>query len=106
MPLHTPAASRRRINRLGVPAHIYLRLLSMSASTRTTIAWMMQILLGLAFIASGANKLRDLPGTVAMFSKLGLPAALVYIVAFGEVLGGIGLLLVLFWLRRPQPAGL
>jgi len=68
----------------------------MTASTRNIIAWVLQVLLGLAFIASGANKLRDLPGTVSMFSGLGLPAALAYIVAFGEILGGIGLLIPRF----------
>jgi len=68
----------------------------MTASTRNIVAWVLQVLLGLAFIASGANKLKDLMGTVTMFSNLGLPAALAYIVAFGEVLGGIGLLLPRF----------
>jgi len=68
----------------------------MTASTRNIIAWVLQVLLGLAFIASGANKLKDLPGTVSMFSGLGLPAALAYVVAFGEVLGGIGLLIPRF----------
>lgn len=68
----------------------------MSVSTRNSIAWVLQVLLGLAFIASGANKLRDLPGTVSMFGGLGLPAALAYVVAFGELLGGIGLLLPRF----------
>jgi len=68
----------------------------MTASTRNVVAWVLQVLLGLAFIASGANKLKDLTGTVTMFSNLGLPAALAYIVAFGEVLGGIGLLLPRF----------
>ncbi len=60
------------------------------------MAWVLQVLLGLAFVASGANKLKDLAGTVAMFGSLGLPAALAYVVAFGEVLGGIGLLLPRF----------
>lgn len=68
----------------------------MTASTRNIIAWILQVLLGLAFIASGANKLKDLSGTVSMFGGLGLPAALAYVVAFGEILGGIGLLIPRF----------
>ncbi|MCA8829751.1 DoxX family protein [Hymenobacter pini] len=68
----------------------------MSASTRNIIAWILQGLLALAFIASGGKKLLDLPGTVGMFSQLGLPGALAYVVAFGEVLGGIGLLIPRF----------
>ncbi len=68
----------------------------MSASTRNIIAWILQVLLGVAFIASGANKLKDLSGTVNMFGSLGLPGALAYVVAIGEVLGGIGLLIPRF----------
>ncbi|MFD1470551.1 DoxX family protein [Hymenobacter caeli] len=57
------------------------------------------MLLGLAFIASGVHKFMDLPGTVGMFSGMGLPGALAYIIASAEVLGGIGLLVPRFtWL--------
>jgi uncharacterized membrane protein YphA (DoxX/SURF4 family) len=63
----------------------------MSPSTRNIIAWVLQILLGLAFIASGFNKLRDLTATVDMFGKMGLPSLLAYIVGGAELLGGIGL---------------
>jgi putative oxidoreductase len=66
----------------------------MSASTRNVVAWVLQVLLGLAFIASGVKKFTDLPGTVGMFSSIGLPGALAYVVA--EVLGGIGLLVPRF----------
>ncbi|MGI4883590.1 MAG: DoxX family protein [Janthinobacterium lividum] len=68
----------------------------MSASTRNVIAWVLQVLLGLAFIASGVKKFTDLPGTVGMFGSLGLPGALAYVVASAEVLGGIGLLIPRF----------
>lgn len=77
---------------------------AMSASTRNIIAWILQVLLGLAFIASGAIKLLDLPKAVGMFSSLGLPGALAYVVASAEVLGGIGLLIPRF--VRPAAAGL
>ncbi|MET4105288.1 DoxX family protein [Hymenobacter sp. UYP22] len=76
----------------------------MSASTRNIIAWILQGLLALAFLASGGKKLLDLPGTVNMFGQLGLPGVLAYIVAIGEVLGGIGLLVPR--LVRPAALGL
>ncbi|QNH63085.1 DoxX family protein [Hymenobacter sediminicola] len=76
----------------------------MTASTRNIIAWILQVLLGLAFIASGGRKLMDLPATVAMFGNLGLPGALAYVVAGGELLGGIGLLIPRF--VRPAALGL
>jgi putative oxidoreductase len=68
----------------------------MSASTRNIIAWVLQVLLGLAFIASGVKKFTSLSTTVEMFSKIGLPGALAYVVASAEVLGGIGLLIPRF----------
>lgn len=76
----------------------------MSASTRNIIAWILQVLLGLAFIASGGRKFMDLTGTVGMFGQLGLPTFFAYLVAGGEVLGGIGLLLPRF--VRPAALGL
>ena len=76
----------------------------MSASARNITAWVLQGLLGLAFIASGAKKFMDLPGTVGMFSSIGLPGGLAYLVAGGEVLGGIGLLVPHF--VRVAAAGL
>lgn len=76
----------------------------MSASTRNIISWVLQVLLGLAFIFSGGNKLAHLSDTVAMFGKMGLPAAVTYLVAGGELLGGIGLLIPRF--VRPAALGL
>lgn len=73
-------------------------------AARTTISWVLQVLIGLALIFSGANKFLHLTDTVAMFSKLGLPAAITYLVAGGEVLGGIGLLVPRF--VRPAALGL
>lgn len=64
----------------------------MSPSLRNTIAWILQVLLGLFFIFAGFNKLRDLPATVGMFGNLGLPSVLAYVVGGAELLGGIGLL--------------
>ena len=76
----------------------------MSDSTRNIAAWILQGLLGLAFIASGATKFTDLPGTLGMFSSIGLPGVLAYLVAGGEVLGGIGLLVPR--ITRPVALGL
>lgn len=76
----------------------------MSASARNIVAWVLQVLLGLAFIASGVKKFTDLPGTVGMFSSMGLPGALAYVIASAEVLGGVGLLIPRF--VRPAALGL
>ena len=64
----------------------------MSASLRNTIAWILQVVLGLFFMFAGFNKLRDMATTVAMFGNLGLPSELAYVVGGAELLGGIGLL--------------
>jgi putative oxidoreductase len=73
-------------------------------ATRNIIARILQVLIGLAFILSGGNKFLHLADTMGMFSKLGLPAAITYLVAGGEVLGGIGLLVPRF--VRPAALGL
>ncbi|MDO7887904.1 DoxX family protein [Hymenobacter cheonanensis] len=73
-------------------------------AARNIISWVLQVLIGLAMIFSGANKFLHLTDTVAMFGKLGLPAAITYLVAAGEVLGGIGLLVPRF--VRPAALGL
>jgi putative oxidoreductase len=71
---------------------------------RNLISWILQVLLGLFLIFSGGNKFLHLADTVGMFSKLGLPAAVAYLVAGGELLGGIGLLIPRF--VRPAAVGL
>ena len=57
----------------------------MSSSARNITAWVLQGLLGLAFIASGAKKLLDVNGTIGMFSSLGLPGILAYLNSQGRV---------------------
>ena len=71
----------------------------MAISVRNSVAWVLQGLLGLAFIASGARKFIDLPGTISLFTGLGLPIISAYLVAGGEVLGAIGLLVPRFTRR-------
>ena len=73
-------------------------------AARNVISWILQVVLGLFLIYSGASKFLHLADTLSMFSKLGLPAVVVYLVAGGEVLGGIGLLVPRF--VRPAAAGL
>jgi putative oxidoreductase len=68
----------------------------MSASTRNIIAWILQVLLAVAFIASGGNKLVHLADTVKGFGGMGFPSWFVYFIAGAEVLGGIGLLIPRF----------
>jgi uncharacterized membrane protein YphA (DoxX/SURF4 family) len=66
------------------------------SSTRNTIAWILQILLAVAFIASGGNKLLHLADTVKGFGGMGFPGWFAYFIAAAEVLGGIGLLVPRF----------
>lgn len=66
------------------------------SSTRNTIAWILQILLAVAFIASGGNKLLHLADTVKGFGGMGFPSWFAYLIAGAEVLGGIGLLVPRF----------
>lgn len=49
--------------------------------------------LGLVFVAHGWGKFGDLVGTVGFFSGLGLPAAVAYLVAGVELLGGLAMIL-------------
>ena len=74
------------------------------SSTRNTIAWILQILLAVAFIASGGNKLLHLADTVKGFGGMGFPGWFAYLIAGAEVLGGIGLLVPRF--TRLAAAGL
>ena len=76
----------------------------MTASTRNTIAWVLQGLLAFAFTASGINKFLHLDATVGMFASMEMPSWFVYLIAGGEVLGGIGLLVPR--LVRPAALGL
>jgi len=72
--------------------------------TRNIIAWILQILLALAFIASGGNKLLHLADTVKGFGSMGFPGWFAYFIAGAELLGGIGLLVPR--LVRPAALGL
>lgn len=49
--------------------------------------------LGLVFVIHGWDKLDDMTRTVGFFSGLGLPAAVAYLVAAVELLGGLAIIL-------------
>lgn len=68
----------------------------MTTSTRNIIAWILQGLLALAFIASGGNKLLHASATEQMFGSMGMAGWLGLLVGGAEVLGGIGLLVPRF----------
>ena len=76
----------------------------MPASTSNIIAWILQGLLALAFIASGGNKLLHAATTEQMFAGMGVPGWLGLFVGVAEVLGGVGLLVLRF--TRPAAVGL
>lgn len=73
-------------------------------ATRNIISWVLQVVIGLFMFFSGGNKFLHLSDTVGMFGTMGLPAVVAYLVAGGELLGGIGLLVPRF--VRPAAAGL
>ncbi len=49
--------------------------------------------LAIIFLSQGISKLNDLPGTVAFFAALGLPAIVAYLTAIVETLAGAAVLL-------------
>lgn len=63
----------------------------MSTSAHNIIAWVLQVLLGLAFIASGFKKFTSLPSTVRLSSSMGPPGALACVIAGAQLLGSTGL---------------
>ncbi|MGG7518740.1 DoxX family protein [Allorhizobium undicola] len=65
------------------------------ASGRTThiIAWILQVLLALAFFAAAAAKLAGAPMMVENFAQIGLGQFFRYITAGVEIIGAVALLL-------------
>ena len=59
---------------------------------RNIIAWVLQVVVALAFLKAGSDKLLHLDGTMQMFSGLGLPGWFGGFIGAAEVLGAIGLL--------------
>ena len=55
-----------------------------------------RLIIGGIFVYSGWAKVADIAGTVGMFSQMGIPAFLTYIVSYGELIGGVLLILGLW----------
>jgi len=53
--------------------------------------WILQVFLGLAFIAAGGDKLFDTASTVEMFKKIGVGQLLRYLIGTIEVFGAVTL---------------
>ena len=81
--------------------HSLFYLIHMSASTRNIIAWILQALLGAAFIGFGIKILSGAE-SAKMFASMGLPGWLAYLIGGAELLGGIGLLVP----RTVRPAAM
>lgn len=56
----------------------------------------LRVVVGGFFLKEGISKIGMLENVVGWFESLGLPAIAAYLVAFGEVLGGIALILGLY----------
>ena len=65
----------------------------MSPSVRNIIAWILQALLGLAFIGFGGYGLLHATENTKNFVGMGLPGWFAYLIGASELLGGIGLLI-------------
>jgi len=58
-----------------------------------------RVLIGILFVYAGWAKVSDMASTVGFFAKLGLPAFIAYLVGYLELIGGILLILGL-WFDR------
>ena len=65
----------------------------MSPPARNTVAWILQVLLGVAFIGFGGYGLMHAAENTKNMASLGLPGWFSYLISASELLGGIGLLL-------------
>lgn len=68
----------------------------MSPSVRNKIAWVLQVLLGLAFIGFGGYGLLHADESAKNLVGMGLPGWFSYLIGASELLGGIGLLIPRF----------
>lgn len=68
----------------------------MSSRKKDVFALIIRIIVGAIFIFAGSVKLVTMGDTVAMFQSMGIATALVYVVAYAELLGGIAVLLGLW----------
>lgn len=70
----------------------------MNTSNLNNGAFLARISLGIILLAHGALKLFvfTIPGTIAYFDSIGLPAIVAHLTIWGEVLGGIALILGIY----------
>lgn len=61
-----------------------------------TALFISRVLLGIIFVVAGWNKVSDMATTIGFFSSMSIPAFLAYIVAYGELIGGVMLILGLW----------
>ncbi|MCC6290564.1 DoxX family protein [Candidatus Nomurabacteria bacterium] len=61
-----------------------------------TALFISRVLLGIIFVVAGWNKVSDMPATIGFFSSMSIPAFLAYIVGYGELIGGVMLILGLW----------
>jgi uncharacterized membrane protein YphA (DoxX/SURF4 family) len=55
-----------------------------------------RLIVGGIFIFSGWMKVRDMVGTIGFFGQAGIPSYLAYVVSYGELIGGILIVLGLW----------
>jgi uncharacterized membrane protein YphA (DoxX/SURF4 family) len=65
----------------------------MSANTANIVAWVLQVLLALAFLAAGGSKVAGVAPMVEMFGKLRVGQWFRYVTGFLEIAGAIGILI-------------
>ncbi|MEK7575210.1 MAG: DoxX family protein [Patescibacteria group bacterium] len=67
-----------------------------SDSSRNIALLIARVIVGGIFVYSGWLKVADMAATVSMFNTMSIPAFLTYIVSYGELLGGLLLILGLW----------
>lgn len=65
-------------------------------STPETGLFILRVVLGVIFLVPGWEKLADMAGTVSSFSGFGIPVFVSYLVAVGEFVAGIAMILGIF----------
>jgi putative oxidoreductase len=65
----------------------------MSAKTTNVVAWVLQVVIALAFFGAGGSKLAGAPVMVALFAKVGLGQWFRYLTGVLEIAGAIGVLI-------------
>ncbi len=64
-----------------------------NSKRKNILLLVVRIIVGGMFVFAGVMKLLDMPNTIAMMATMGLRSTVVWMVAVGEVLAGLGVLL-------------